>query len=167
MVSGIWPTWRTSGIPQARRLSSIGLTLVALATIACQASAPTVSLPPHRVLAEKTTDMALKTQVEQTLLLMGEPTTLGLRSLLEAQYGRITARRGYKYHEMPTNVYLYVYDDEEQATSGRSLWRAMLRKDYGTEPAILLREHGLVRNVTAPNDAAESERTRQGSSPTQ
>jgi hypothetical protein len=107
--------------------------------------------PPFRVVAEKTLDMALKTQVEQHLVITEPMKPEMLRSLLEKQYGSIMARGGYRYHEAPTNVYLYIYDRPEDATalagtrpgSRYQRWIAMLRKDYDdSEPQILFRHSG-------------------------
>lgn len=86
-----------------------------------------MALPDFEIVDEEIYDEAIKTQVEQHIVVTGEITEENLRALLKQQYESIMGRGGFKHHEKPTNVYIYIYDTEEQAKSGAGLWLAMLQ----------------------------------------
>ncbi|MGI8518093.1 MAG: hypothetical protein ACR2ME_07120 [Acidimicrobiia bacterium] len=93
--------------------------------------------------------MALKTQAEQFVLIASPYTTTQLGNLLESQYQAILARHGYRFHDRPTNVYIYVYDREADTARRYRDWRAMLRQDYAREPQLLLKEGDIIRELMA------------------
>ena len=103
----------------------------------------TAVLPSYRILDEETYDAPIKTQVAVKLLVSGEITQDGLKELLGDLYQGIMAREGFKYHESPTNVYIYAYTSKARAESG-SLWIAMLDKSYSdSSPTISINERQL------------------------
>ena len=97
----------------------------------------------YQILDDETYDAPVKTQVAVKLLVSGEITQEGLEELLGDFYREIMTRRGFKYHEGPTNVYIYAYTSKERAESG-SLWIAMLDKSYSDSgPTISINERQL------------------------
>jgi len=103
----------------------------------------TAVLPTYQILDDETYDAPVKTQVAVKLLVSGEITQEGLEELLGDFYREIMTRRGFKYHESPTNVYIYAYTSKERAESG-SLWIAMLDKSYSDSgPTISINERQL------------------------
>jgi len=83
------------------------------------------------VLNEEVYDAPIKTQVQLDILLSGEITEEALRTLLKNLYSSITTRNGFKYHEHPTNIYIYAYTSRAQQQSGMGLWAGMLALSYG------------------------------------
>lgn len=86
-----------------------------------------VPLPDHQIVEEDIDDTPLKTQIEQHILVSGEINEGNLKALLKQQFGLVMNRRGFQYHDVPTSVYLYVYETKEQAKAGQGLWLAMLQ----------------------------------------
>jgi len=106
----------------------------------------------YQILDEETSDVPIKTQVVVKLLVSGEITQEGLKKLLGDFYREIIARRGFKYHESPTNVYVFAYTSKERAESGY-LWIAMLDKSYNDSgPKISINERQLVLLGQEPED---------------
>ena len=106
----------------------------------------------YQILDEETSDVPIKTQVTVNLLVSGTITQEGLKKLLGNFYREIMARRGFKYHEAPTNVYIFAYTSKERAESGY-LWIAMLDKSYSDSgPKISINERQLALLGLEPGD---------------
>ncbi len=108
------------------------------------ASAPErekVVMPNYSILDEDVYDTPGKTQVALNILVSGEISEPGLGALLNQLYSSIATRSGFKYHDFPTNIYIYAYTSREKAESGMGLWIAMLAKDYdNVKPTISINE---------------------------
>ncbi|NQS90560.1 hypothetical protein HQ584_12320 [Patescibacteria group bacterium] len=89
-----------------------------------------VVVPQYSVLNEDVYDAPIKTQVTLNILVSGEILEPGLRALLNQLYSSIKTRRGFKYHDSPTNIYIYAFTSKERAESGMGQWVAMLQKSY-------------------------------------
>lgn len=79
---------------------------------------------------ERVSDSAIKTEVEQKIIVKGIPTKKGLEGELLYRFNEISSRTGFVYHENPTNIFLYVYGTREQAKAGGWTWVAMLAKSF-------------------------------------
>lgn len=96
------------------------------------------------VVSEETTDLPVKTQVEQHLVLGPDVTEAELHALLEQQYDEIMSRRGFQYHERPTNVFVYVYETRDRAEAEQGLWLGMLAKGASdAEPRVTIRSEAV------------------------
>ena len=128
-----------------RTLTILGTLLVAISLVfvAC-VSAPEqekVVMPEYTILDEDVYDAPVKTQVVLNILVSGEISEPGLGALLNQLYSSIATRRGFKYHDSPTNIYIYAYTSKERAESGMGLWIAMLAKSYDdVKPTISINE---------------------------
>ena len=94
-------------------------------------------IPKHTILNEELYDVPIKTQVTLNVLVSGEITEPGLRALLNQLYSSIKARKGFKYHDSPTNIYIYAFTSKERAESGMGQWIAMLQKSPGDAKATI------------------------------
>lgn len=104
-----------------------------------------VTLPEHRILDERVYDVPLKTQVILDVLVSGTISRVGLTSLLDELYSNTQARRGFKYHNPPTHVFIYLYTSTERSQSGMAEWIAMLSKIGAREkPEIRISEIQLI-----------------------
>jgi hypothetical protein len=79
-----------------------------------------------KVVWEKKYDIAIKTQVEQHILVSSDITKKEAKNILMESYHEIEQRAGYKHHKTPTNIYVYLYDTEEKARAESGSWLAML-----------------------------------------
>jgi len=117
------------------------------------------------ILGEELHDSPLKAQVVLQVLLRGDPTADSLRGLLVDLYSYAMGKRGFQYHEQPTNVYIYLFTSVEHAEDA-TLWVAMLDKSYGDlQPNITVDEErlDLYTNPGEPEERlglTESERRR-------
>jgi len=110
-------------------------------------------LPQYKLINETVSDTQIKTQVEQNILVSGEITEDSLRSLLQLRYSELAKRTGFKNHESPTNIYIYVYDTEEKANAGQGLWLAMLQKSFNdTKPSLTIRAEQISRLGETPQE---------------
>jgi hypothetical protein len=125
-------------------------------------SSPQGTLPEFRIAAEDVSDIPIKTQVEQHIVVSGKITEDNLRELLRRQHAEIVSRSGFKYHASPTNVYIYLYDTEDRANAGQGLWLAMSQMSFGeTEQQITVKSDQIERIGEEPQDKfglAEAER---------
>lgn len=97
-------------------------------------------IPKYKIVDENVYDAPVKTQVEQHILVLDTLTENNLRTLLLQRYDSIMKRKGFRYHDSPTNVYIYAYDSEEKAKLGQGLWIAMLEKSFRNDkPNITVR----------------------------
>ncbi len=78
----------------------------------------TVIMPDYSVYDEEIYEIPLKTQVLLRVLVSGEITEAGLRALLNKLYASTKARTGFKYHQSPTNIYIYAFTSKEKGQSG-------------------------------------------------
>lgn len=96
-----------------------------------------IILPSYGILNEDIYDAPIKTQVTLSILVSGKISEEGLKVLLGKLYSSIKARKGFKYHKHPTNIYIYAYTSKERFQSEMGLWIAMLDKSYDdAEPNI-------------------------------
>lgn len=89
-----------------------------------------IALPSYEILNEDVYDAPIKTQVTLSILVSGKISEEGLKVLLGKLYSSIKARKGFKYHKHPTNIYIYAYTSKERFQSEMGLWIAMLDKSY-------------------------------------
>jgi hypothetical protein len=117
------------------------------------ASGATPSPPEFRLVAENVSDIPIKTQVEQHIVVSGVITEEKLRELLRKQHAEISARSGFKYHKSPTNIYVYLYGTEEKAKAGQGLWLAMSQMSFGeTEQQITVRSEQIAQLGEKPQE---------------
>lgn len=90
-----------------------------------------VVMPTYSVLNEDVYDISLKTQVELNILVSGEISETGLQALLNKLYTSTKAKKGFKYHSSPTNIYIYAFTSKERFESGMGQWIAMLQQSPG------------------------------------
>ena len=112
------------------------------------------SLPDYQIVNEDTYDAPVKTQIEQHILVSGGINEGNLKVLLRQQFDSIMRRRGFEYHDAPTNVYIYAYDTKERAEAEQGLWLAMLQMsptDNG-EPKMTVREEQIARIGQEPEE---------------
>lgn len=77
---------------------------------------------------ERIDDTPIKTQIEQHVVVSGVPSRMDLEAEISSRYRAASQRRGFRYHNPATNIYVYVYASEEQARAGQGLWVGMLAK---------------------------------------
>ncbi len=105
-----------------------------------------VAVPEYEIVDEQVYDAPVKTQVEQHIVVTVEITEENLRALLRQQHYAVSKRTGFKYHESPTNIYIYVYETKDKAKAGQGLWLAMSQMSYGdTEPQVNVRTDQIAR----------------------
>lgn len=110
-----------------------------------------IVMPNYSVLDEDVYDAPVKTQVALNILVSGEISEPGLGALLNQLYSSISVRGGFKYHDSPTNIYIYAYTSKERAESGMGLWIAMLQKNYDdVEPTISINEQQIAQLDAKP-----------------
>lgn len=85
----------------------------------------------YTVIDEKISDTPIKTQIEQHIVASGVPTKSALEAEILKRYRAAATRRGFRYHNPATNIYIYVYGTEEQARAGQGLWVGMVAKSFG------------------------------------
>jgi len=107
----------------------------------------------YTILNEDVYDAAVKTQVTLSVLVSGEISEAGLKSLLNQLYSSTKARKGFKYHDSPTSIYIYIYTSKERAESGMAQWIAMLQKAHAdTKPTININERQLAQLGAEPEE---------------
>lgn len=82
----------------------------------------------YTVVDETVYDKPIKTQIEQHLLASGVPTSTQLEAELLRRYRAARERRGFRYHNPPTNIYIYIYGSKEQARARQGLWIGMIAR---------------------------------------
>ncbi len=113
-----------------------------------------IELPHFEIISEKVDDMPIKTQIHQDILVTGKVSKESLSSFLLKQYKTVKERKGFKYHDSPTNVYIYIYDQKKKAKAGQGLWLAMLQMspmdpDF---PKITIKENQIQRIGRKPEE---------------
>ena len=110
-----------------------------------------VATPHYQVIGEETYDAPVKTQVVLKILVPGDTSEASLDALLRELYSSVAARRGYKYHNTPTNVFVYAFTSREFAESGMGQWIAMLAKTRSdSEPKVSFNEAQLAQRSATP-----------------
>lgn len=93
------------------------------------------STPPillsYKILKEDIYDAPVKSQVSLNILVPQKSSENELRSLLTHLYSKYSKRNNLKYHDYPTNIYIYAYTNQERANSEMGQWLAMLAKSSG------------------------------------
>ena len=103
---------------------------------------------------ESISDTAIKTQVEQHIIAQGIPSPEGLAEEIRRRYAEAKARRGFRYHNPASNIYIYVYGSEDQARARQGLWIGMIAHgpaDKG-EPRVQISEMRLTALSTEPEE---------------
>ena len=131
------------------RLAIAGLVLLALCRTTTLAADVT-----YRIVEEKIADIPLKTQIEQHIVVSGVPTKAELEAEVLKRYRAAAARRGFRYHNPATNIYIYVYGTEEQARAGQGLWIGMIAKGFSDkgEPSVIVSAERLTALSQAPEE---------------
>lgn len=80
------------------------------------------------VMNEDVYDAPVKTQVTSNVLVSGQVSRSALETLLRTLYSSTRKRRGFKFHESPTHIFIYAYTSREHAESGMGQWIAMLSR---------------------------------------
>lgn len=107
----------------------------------------------YTILNEDVYDAPVKTQVTLSVLVSGEISETGLKNLLNQLYSSTKARKGFKYHDSPTSIYIYAYTSKERAESGMAQWIAMLQKaDAETKPTTNINERQLAQLGAEPEE---------------
>lgn len=99
----------------------------------------------YTIVDENIYDKPIKTQIEQHIVVSGVPTKAELEAEILKRYRAATARRGFRYYNPATNIYIYVYGTEQQARAGQGLWIGMIAKGFSDkgEPRVLINEERL------------------------
>jgi hypothetical protein len=99
----------------------------------------------YAISSEKISDTPIKTQIEQHVVVTGIPERQGLEAEILKRYRTAMARRGFRYHNPATNIFIYVYGTKEQAQAGQGLWIGMLAKTpfEKTEPRVQISDERL------------------------
>lgn len=112
-----------------------------------------VIIPKYRVLDEDVYDSPIKAQIELNMLISGEISEAGLRTLLKKLYSYAKAKRGFKYHRSPTNIYIYAFTSKEKAESGMGQWIAMLQMSHGDiRPRISINKRQIAQLGAKPEE---------------
>jgi hypothetical protein len=117
-------------------------TLAGLGSIEKQSERLETGAPTYTLVDETIDDTPGKTQIEQHIVVSGTPTAAQLEAEILKRYRAAAARRGFRYHDRPTNIYIYVYGTEEQARAGQGLWIGMIAKNFSDtdEPEVRTNE---------------------------
>lgn len=110
-------------------------------------AAQAIPLPEYEIVTDETSDTPIKVQVEQHILVSGDISEESLEALLRQQFDSAMKRRGFRHHDTPTNVYIYIYETREKAQAGQGLWLAMLQMGPLEEglPEITVRAEQIAR----------------------
>jgi len=107
----------------------------------------------HFVLDEDVYDAPVKTQVRLEILVSGQVSKPALETLLRSLYSSTRQRRGFKFHESPTHIFIYAYTSRDHAESGMGQWIAMLsRKGENAEPEIDMNDRQLSQVGARPEE---------------
>ncbi len=99
----------------------------------------------YRILEETIFDKPVKTQIQLDVMLQSKNASeTEIRDLLKYLYDQTRSRSGFKYHNNPTNIYIYVYGTKEKANAEMGQWVGMVAKGYDEEfPEIRISEKQL------------------------
>jgi len=131
----------------------LGLIIITASVIVSKVNKEKVVLPKYSILDEDVYDAPVKTQVELNILVSGKITEPGLKALLNSLYSSIKVRKGFKYHEHPTNIYIYAFTSKERFESGMGLWVAMLQLSPGdNRQTIIINERQISQIGAEPEE---------------
>jgi hypothetical protein len=110
-----------------------------------------VVLPNYTILNERFSDAPIKTQVISEALVTGNITDLSLKALLDNLYAHYSAKKGFKYHDSPTSIWIYLYTSKEHASSGMGQWIAMAAKSHdAAAPTLTINQRQVAAVHTKP-----------------
>lgn len=106
------------------------------------------------VLEENISDIPAKTTVTLSLLLHGPITPDPLRRLLLAEFERVSARTGFRYHAHPTSIFIWAYSSEAHDQGKAGHQAGMLQRSHadfqaGRPPKVTV-DLDLIRAVQQP-----------------
>lgn len=106
------------------------------------------------VVKEEVYDAPIKTQIVQHIVVSGVPREAELRAEIFKLYRSAKARRGFRYHNPATNIYLYVYGTKEQARAQGIRWIGMIAMGPldKVEPRVAVDEGRLAALSQKPED---------------
>lgn len=145
------PSLPTSNSPP--RAQQANTTNSALAPVVPGKASP-ATRATYAVVREEVYDVPLKTQIVQQIVVSGVPTETELRAEIFKRYRSAKARRGFRYHNPATNIYIYIYGTKEQARAEGIRWIGMLAISKGDkgEPRVLIDEGRLAVLSQKPED---------------
>jgi hypothetical protein len=113
-----------------------------------------INLVDYTILKEIIYDKPIKTQVHLDVLLRSENISeYEVRTLLNFLYEKTKYRKGFEYHDNPTNIYIYVYGSKEKAKAEMGQWIGMVAKGYDEEfPEIRISEKQLKSLTILPEE---------------
>ena len=84
----------------------------------------------------------------------GVPTKAELETEIMNRYRAALARRGFKFHSAPTNIFIYVYATKEQARAGQALWIGMIGKGISDkqERRVMISQERLAALTQVPEN---------------
>lgn len=85
----------------------------------------------YSILDEDIYDIPLKTQISLNVLI--EDSTINkenIKDLLKHLYDKTIRRSGFKYHNNPTNIFIYAFTTTDKAKSGMGQWVGMISKGH-------------------------------------
>ncbi len=108
----------------------------------------------YTIVDENIYDKPIKTQIEQHIVVSGVPTKAELQAEILKRYRTALSRRGFRYHNPATNIFIYVYGTEQQARAEQGLWIGMIAKGFSDkgEPEVLINEARLAGLSKAPEE---------------
>ena len=113
-----------------------------------------VVIPQYTVLDERIDDARLLyAKVTLSVLVSGDITADGLKALLNELYSSIKARKGFKYHDSPTTIFIYAYTKEYADSYPMGQWIAMLIKtdeDESKKPEISINDSQIAQLGAIP-----------------
>jgi hypothetical protein len=113
---------------------------------------PTVPLPDYEIISNETDDTPSKVQVAQDIVVSGDITEEGLRALLDLQYRQIMQMRGFRFHNAPTAVYIYLYESRAKAASAGGLWLAARLQSHNGTPDIYVKTDQIAHIGSEPEE---------------
>jgi hypothetical protein len=82
----------------------------------------------YEILSREVYDIPLKTQVSISLLVTPTIRRDDLVAALEDVYKRTADETGFKYHHVPSHIFIYAYPSREHAASGMGQWLGMVER---------------------------------------
>jgi hypothetical protein len=124
------------------------------AALPIQAVGPVDRDVVYTLFDESVSDAPIKTQIEQHIVAQGIPSREGLVNEIHRRYAEAKARRGFRYHNPASNIYIYVYGSEEQARARQGLWIGMVAKGPAEkgEPQVQIGETRLAALSAQPEE---------------
>lgn len=98
----------------------------------------------YTVVDEEIRDVPAMTAIKQYIVASGVPNKAGLKAQLLRRYRTARTRRGFRYHNPATNIYIYIFGTKEQARTRKDFWIGMIAKGYSDkEPTITISDSHL------------------------